>query len=83
MLIAERDILAGEVLFTDIPGAVRPDNDSQPICLACHKSLPGLVYDVDTVAGHSAAHSASKILVLMKGSVSCLEWTVQGEEVIK
>ena len=44
MLIAERDISAGEVLFTDIPLSVGPDNDSQPICLACHKSLPGLVY---------------------------------------
>ena len=44
LLIAARDISAGEILFTDTPGAVGPDNNTKPICLTCYKSLPGLVY---------------------------------------
>ena len=44
LLMAARDISAGEILFTDIPGAVGPDNNPKPICLTCYKRLPGLVY---------------------------------------
>ena len=44
LLMASRDISAGEVLFHDVPGAVGPDNNPRPICLTCYKSLPGLVY---------------------------------------
>ena len=44
LLMASRDISAGEVLFNDIPGAVGPDNNPKPICLTCYKRLPGLVY---------------------------------------
>ena len=44
LLMAARDISAGEVIFTDIPGAVGPDNNPKPICLTCYKRLPGLVY---------------------------------------
>jgi len=44
LLMAARDISAGEIIFTDIPGAVGPDNNPKPICLTCYKSLPGLVY---------------------------------------
>ena len=44
LLIAARDICAGEILFTDTPGAVGPDNNPKPVCLNCYKSLPGLVY---------------------------------------
>jgi len=39
MLLAARDIRAGEVLFTDIPGAVAPDLNSKPCCLGCYKIL--------------------------------------------
>ena len=44
LLMASRDISAGEVLFNDIPGAVGPDNNPKPVCLTCYKRLPGLVY---------------------------------------
>jgi hypothetical protein len=39
-----RDIRAGEVIFTDVPGAVGPDNNPKPVCLTCYKRLPGLIY---------------------------------------
>lgn len=41
MLMAGRDIQAGEVIFTDIPGAVGPDLNSKPCCLSCYKKLEG------------------------------------------
>ena len=44
LLVAARDILAGEVLFTDLPGAVGPDTNPKPVCLNCYKRLPMLVY---------------------------------------
>jgi len=44
LLMAARDISAGEIIFTDTPGAVGPDNNPKPICLTCYKTLPGLVY---------------------------------------
>merc|ERR1712142_1071931 len=31
LLMASRDISAGEVLFNDIPGAVGPDNNPKPV----------------------------------------------------
>ena len=43
-LVAARDILAGEVLFTDSPGAVGPDTNPKPVCLNCYKRLPMLIY---------------------------------------
>lgn len=42
MLMAARDIRAGEVLFTDIPGAVGPDLNPKPCCLSCYKRLEGM-----------------------------------------
>jgi hypothetical protein len=47
------------------------------------RAYQGWCTDVDTVAGNYAAYSANTILVLMRGSVSCLELNVQCEEVIK
>ena len=46
MLMATRDISAGEILFTDTKGAIgpRPEDYSKPICLSCYKRLPPLVY---------------------------------------
>jgi len=44
LLIAARDIEAGEVIFHDTPAAVGPDNNPKPVCLTCFKRLPGLVY---------------------------------------
>ena len=44
MLVASRDIIAGEVLFTDTPGAVGPDSNPKPVCLNCYKRLPMLIY---------------------------------------
>ena len=44
LLVAARDILAGEVLFTDAPGAVGPDSNPRPVCLNCYKRLPMLIY---------------------------------------
>ena len=44
LLIAARDISAGELIFSDVAGAVGPDNNPGPICLTCYKRLPGLVY---------------------------------------
>ena len=44
LLVAARDILAGEVLFTDSPGAVGPDTNPKPVCLNCYKRLAMLVY---------------------------------------
>ena len=40
MLIAARDISAGDVVFVDTPAAVGPDNNPGPICLNCYKRLP-------------------------------------------
>jgi hypothetical protein len=42
--LCPRDIRAGEVIFTDVPGAVGPDNNPKPVCLTCYKRLPGLIY---------------------------------------
>ena len=46
LLTAARDISAGEILFTDMQGAVgpRPVDKTEPICLTCYKKLPKLVY---------------------------------------
>ena len=44
MLIAGRDIRAGEVVFVDTPAAVGADNNPGPICLTCYKRLPGITY---------------------------------------
>ena len=44
LLVAARDIVAGEVLFTDQPGAVGPDTNPKPVCLNCYKRLPMLIY---------------------------------------
>ena len=44
LLIAARDIKAGEVIFSDTPGAVGPDGPPFPICLTCYKRLKALVY---------------------------------------
>jgi len=44
LLLASRDISAGEILFHDVPGAVGPDNNPKPVCLNCYKRLPFLVY---------------------------------------
>jgi len=44
LLLASRDISAGEVLFCDTPGAVGPDNNTKPVCLNCYKRLPFLVH---------------------------------------
>ena len=44
MLIASRDISAGEVVFVDSPAAVGPDNNPGPWCLNCYKRLPGITY---------------------------------------
>ena len=44
LLLAARDISAGEILFRDTPGAIGPDNNTEPICLTCYRRLPGLVY---------------------------------------
>ena len=39
MLIAARDIKAGEVVFRDSPAAIGADNNPGPICLHCFKRL--------------------------------------------
>ena len=46
MLMATRDISAGEILFTDTKGAIgpRPEDNPKPICLSCYKTLPPIVY---------------------------------------
>jgi hypothetical protein len=44
LLMAARDIQAGEILFHDVPASVGPDNNPKPVCLTCYKRLPGLVY---------------------------------------
>ena len=44
LLVAARDIIAGEVLFTDTPGAVAPDTNPKPVCLNCYRRLPMLIY---------------------------------------
>ena len=47
MLIAARDIRAGEVLFSDTPGAVAPVGNSKSFCLGCYKKLEDVVEDED------------------------------------
>jgi len=44
LLIAARDIKAGETIFTDTPAAVGPDSNPKPVCLTCYKRIPGLIY---------------------------------------
>ena len=44
LLMADRDISRGEVVFTDIAGAMGPDINPRPLCLNCYKTLPGLIY---------------------------------------
>jgi len=44
LLMASRDIKAGEIIFADTPAAVGPDNNPKPVCLTCYKRLPGLTY---------------------------------------
>ena len=39
LLLSSRDIKAGEVIFTDTPLAVGPNQASEPICLGCHKPV--------------------------------------------
>ncbi|CAB4062320.1 SMYD [Lepeophtheirus salmonis] len=42
LLIANRDIEAGEILFEDKPGAIGPDNNPKPCCLGCYKRMTGM-----------------------------------------
>ena len=35
LLVANTDIRAGEVVFTDIAAATGPDNNPRPVCLVC------------------------------------------------
>merc|ERR1711874_424303 len=44
LLIASRDISAGEIIFTDVPAAIGPDNNPKPVCLNCYKRIPTLTY---------------------------------------
>ena len=39
LLVAARDISAGEEIFTDRPAAVGPDNNPRPVCLVCYTRL--------------------------------------------
>ena len=50
MLVASRDIAAGEILFTDARGAVglRTDDPLQPVCLNCYKTLSGMMHKCST-----------------------------------
>jgi len=41
-MVAARDICPGEVVFTDQPAVVGPDNSAIPMCLVCYKKLTGL-----------------------------------------
>ena len=40
-MVARRDIKPGEVVFTDQPAVVGPDNAALPMCLVCYKKLSG------------------------------------------
>jgi len=40
-MVARRDIKPGEVVFTDQPAVVGPDNAALPLCLVCYKKLSG------------------------------------------
>ena len=40
-MVASRDIKPGEVVFTDQPAVVGPDNAALPMCLVCYKKLSG------------------------------------------
>ena len=46
LLRATRDILAGEIIFTDLQGVVgpRPAENPPPVCLACYRRLSRLSY---------------------------------------
>ena len=46
LLRASRDILAGEVIFTDLQGVVgpRPAETPHPVCLTCYRRLSRLSY---------------------------------------
>ena len=40
-MVARRDIKPGEVVFTDTPAVIGPDNSALPMCLVCYKKLRG------------------------------------------
>ena len=40
-MVARRDISPGEVVFTDQPAVIGPDNASLPMCLVCYKKVLG------------------------------------------
>ncbi|TRY75492.1 hypothetical protein TCAL_08645 [Tigriopus californicus] len=40
-MVASRDIFPGEVIFTDQPACVGPDNSSKPMCLGCFSKVNG------------------------------------------
>lgn len=40
-MVASRDIQPGEVIFTDSPVAIGPDNSSKPLCLGCFGKVNG------------------------------------------
>jgi len=40
-MVARRDVLPEEVVFTDQPAVIGPDNSALPMCLVCYKKLAG------------------------------------------
>ena len=40
-MVARRDIEPGELVFTDSPAVIGPDNSSLPLCLTCWRRVTG------------------------------------------
>ena len=45
-MVARRKISPGEVVFTDQPAVIGPDNAALPMCLVCYKKLSGAYKDL-------------------------------------